>query len=113
MSSGRFKLDSRISFRASHGEKELAAMFARQEGVSVGKFFIELLRLYGRHKLVGITGGSGKLRELEKAEAKDEASRILTRATEEAENARKSGELAGREEGFRLREAWEKEEKEG
>ncbi len=49
-------------------------------------------------------------RELEKAEATDEASRILTRATEEAENARRAGELAGREEGFRLREAWEKEE---
>jgi ribonucrease Y len=48
--------------------------------------------------------------ELEKSEAKDEASRILKRASEEAENARKAGELAGREEGFRLREAWEKEE---
>ncbi|MDA0310866.1 MAG: ribonuclease Y [Gemmatimonadetes bacterium] len=48
--------------------------------------------------------------ELEVAEAKDEASRILKRAKEEAENARKAGELAGREEGFRLREAWEKEE---
>jgi len=48
--------------------------------------------------------------ELEVAEAKDEASRILKRANEEAENARKAGELTGREEGFRLREAWEKEE---
>ncbi len=48
--------------------------------------------------------------ELEKSRAQDEASRILERATSEAENARKAGELAGREEGFRLREAWEKEE---
>ncbi|MHB1193853.1 MAG: ribonuclease Y [Longimicrobiales bacterium] len=49
-------------------------------------------------------------RELEKAQATDEASRILRRAGEEAENLKKAGELAGREEGFRLREAWEKEE---
>jgi ribonuclease Y len=48
--------------------------------------------------------------ELEKSKAQDEASRILARATSEADNARKAGELAGREEGFRLREAWEKEE---
>lgn len=48
--------------------------------------------------------------ELEKAEGKDEASRILKRANEEADNARKAGELAGKEEGFRLRESWEKEE---
>ncbi len=48
--------------------------------------------------------------ELEKSRAQDEASRILERAKSEAENARKAGELAGREEGFRLREAWEKEE---
>jgi ribonuclease Y len=48
--------------------------------------------------------------ELEKSRAQDEASRILERATSEADNARKAGELAGREEGFRLREAWEKEE---
>jgi ribonuclease Y len=48
--------------------------------------------------------------ELERTNARDEASRILERAHSEAENARKAGELAGREEGFRLREAWEKEE---
>ncbi|MDX1646864.1 MAG: ribonuclease Y, partial [Longimicrobiales bacterium] len=48
--------------------------------------------------------------ELEKNKAQDEASRILERARSEAQNARKAGELAGREEGFRLREAWEKEE---
>ncbi|GMV07456.1 MAG: ribonuclease Y [Gemmatimonadota bacterium] len=49
-------------------------------------------------------------RELEKSQGQDEASRILKRAAEEAENLKKAGELAGREEGFRLREAWEKEE---
>jgi ribonuclease Y len=48
--------------------------------------------------------------ELEKRTASDEASRILQRAQSEAENACKAGELAGREEGFRLREAWEREE---
>jgi ribonuclease Y len=48
--------------------------------------------------------------ELEKQKGQDEASRILKRAETEAENARKAGELSGREEGFRLREAWEKEE---
>ena len=50
------------------------------------------------------------LQEIEKAESRDEASRILTRAQEEADHARKAGELAGREEGFRLRDAWETEE---
>tara|TARA_B100001123_G_scaffold131480_1_gene152686 strand:+ start:106011 stop:107585 length:1575 start_codon:yes stop_codon:yes gene_type:complete len=47
---------------------------------------------------------------LEKQGAQGEASRILQRASEEAENIKKAGELAGREEGFRLREAWEKDE---
>ena len=46
----------------------------------------------------------------EKQSAQDEASRILERAREEAESVRKVGELAGREEGLRLRETWEKEE---
>ena len=50
------------------------------------------------------------LQEIEKAESRDEASRILTRAQEEADHALKAGELAGREEGFRLRDAWETEE---
>jgi hypothetical protein len=49
-------------------------------------------------------------REQDKVQARDEASLILKRAEEEAENLRKAGELAGREEGFRLREAWEGEE---
>lgn len=48
--------------------------------------------------------------EVEKQKGQDEASRILQRAEREADNARKAGELAGREEGFRLRAAWEKEE---
>ena len=47
---------------------------------------------------------------LEKQGAQGEASRILQRASEEAENIKKAGQLAGREEGFRLREAWEKDE---
>ncbi|MGE0160616.1 MAG: ribonuclease Y [Gemmatimonadales bacterium] len=49
-------------------------------------------------------------RRLEKQRAQDEASRILERAKDQAESVRKAGELAGREEGIRLREAWEKEE---
>lgn len=47
---------------------------------------------------------------LEVERGQDEASRILKRAESEAEDARRAGELAGREEGFRLRDAWEKEE---
>jgi ribonuclease Y len=46
----------------------------------------------------------------EKQSAQDEASRILERAREEADSVRKAGELAGREEAFRLRDAWEREE---
>jgi ribonuclease Y len=49
-------------------------------------------------------------RRLEKQRAQDEASRILERAKDQAESVRKAGELAGREEGIRLREAWEKDE---
>jgi len=49
-------------------------------------------------------------RESERKRGQDEASRILKRAEDEAENALKAGELAGREEGFRLRDTWEKEE---
>jgi len=48
--------------------------------------------------------------EREKQGAQDEASRILERARSEAESVRRAGELAGREEGLRLREAWEREE---
>jgi ribonuclease Y len=46
----------------------------------------------------------------EKQSAQDEASRILERTREEADSVRKAGELAGREEAFRLRDAWEREE---
>jgi ribonuclease Y len=49
-------------------------------------------------------------RELEKANAQDEASRILKVAREEAESARRSKELEGKEEALRLREAWKREE---
>ncbi|MEE8147201.1 MAG: ribonuclease Y, partial [Longimicrobiales bacterium] len=45
-----------------------------------------------------------------RAAAEDEASRILARAQEEADNLRTSKVLEGKEEAFRLREAWEKEE---
>ena len=53
---------------------------------------------------------SRALYELEKAESRDEASRILNRAQEEAESVRKAGELAGREGASQLREVWEREE---
>ena len=49
-------------------------------------------------------------REREKVAAKDEASTILARAKDEAENLRRSRELAGKEEAMRLRDAWEQEE---
>lgn len=57
----------------------------------------------------------GRGRELarqnqERTAARDEASRILERAREEAESARKEAELKGREDAFRLREDWEREE---
>lgn len=52
----------------------------------------------------------GSRRKREQAVAQDEASRILSRAAEEAENLRKAQLLEAKEEGFKLREAWEKEE---
>ncbi len=55
-------------------------------------------------------GRERKLRELEKRRGQDEASRILAQAREEAEKARKAGELEGREASVRLREEWEREE---
>jgi len=63
--------------------------------------------------VVGVLLGGGRERarhEREKSEARDEASRILGRAREESESGRKAAELQGREEAYRLREAWEKEE---
>ncbi len=45
-----------------------------------------------------------------RAAAEDEASRVLARAQEEAENLRTAKVLEGKEEVFRRREAWEKEE---
>ena len=47
---------------------------------------------------------------MERAAARDEASQIRKRAREEAESIKESALLAGKEEAFRLREAWEKEE---
>ena len=57
----------------------------------------------------------GKGRELarqneERKAARDEASRILERAREEGQSTRKEAELKGREDAFRLREDWEREE---
>ncbi len=49
-------------------------------------------------------------REREKAAAEDDASRILQRAQEEADNLRRTGELAGKDQAIQLREAWEREE---
>jgi len=49
-------------------------------------------------------------RELAKAAAKDDASSILQRARDEAENLRRSGELQGKEEAMRLRDAWDQED---
>lgn len=49
-------------------------------------------------------------REQEKAAANDEASLILLRSQNEAESLRKTAELQGKEEAFRLRETWEREE---
>jgi ribonuclease Y len=46
----------------------------------------------------------------EKANATDEASRILKTAQEEAENLRRTRELQGKEEVMRLRESWDREE---
>jgi ribonucrease Y len=48
--------------------------------------------------------------EKERAAAQDDASKILTRATEEAESLKKTRILEGKEEVFGLREAWEKDE---
>ena len=48
--------------------------------------------------------------EKERAAAKDEASRILTQASSEAESLKKAATLGGREEVLHLRETWETEE---
>lgn len=50
------------------------------------------------------------LDEANKRDAGSEADRIVARARAEAESLKRAGELAGREEGYRLREGWEKEE---
>ena len=48
--------------------------------------------------------------EADRSAGRDEASRILERAREEARSLIREGELQGREEAVRLREEWEKEE---
>ncbi len=67
--------------------------------------------------LVGALGGftfarrqNKAQREQEKVAATDEASLILARSREASESLRKTAELEGKEEAFRLREAWEREE---
>ncbi|TVR65857.1 MAG: ribonuclease Y [Gemmatimonadales bacterium] len=63
--------------------------------------------------VLGFLGGRSReraQREQEKARGEDEASRIVERAQSEARSLQKEGELAGREEAVRLREAWEREE---
>jgi len=66
--------------------------------------------------VLAVTGfllGRGRERARQRREretAKDEASRILSRAREEAESTRETALLAGKEEAFRLREEWEREE---
>jgi len=61
----------------------------------------------------GFALGRGRERrrqEEERAAARDEASRILERAREEAEALKKEARLAGKDEAYRLREEWEAEE---
>jgi len=59
-----------------------------------------------------VTRGRARAREeSERAAARDDASRILAQAKEDAENLRRSRELQGKEEAMRLREEWEADEK--
>ncbi len=63
--------------------------------------------------VAGFFLGRGRERARERREreaARDEASRILKRAREEAESTKETALLTGKEDAFRLREAWEKEE---
>jgi len=47
-SRGYLRLDSTITIRVSGGEKQLIAFFARQAGLSVGRYLTELMRHSGR-----------------------------------------------------------------
>ena len=67
--------------------------------------------------LVGLVAGFYTSKAIERSRQKreeeasrDEASRILARALEESETLRRTSELEGKEEVFRLRESWEQEE---
>lgn len=74
-----------------------------------------ILAVLGPIVLVGLGTlvGRGLERSRQKKErdaAEDEASRLLARAKEESESVRKAAVLEGKEEVFRLREEWEREE---
>jgi ribonuclease Y len=74
---------------------------------------IALAVLAGVLAISGFALGRGRERARQRREreaARDEASRILRRAKEDAESAKETALLSGKEEAFRLREAWEKEE---
>ncbi|MFO8173390.1 MAG: ribonuclease Y [Longimicrobiales bacterium] len=63
--------------------------------------------------VAGFLLGQGRERARQRREreaARDEASLILRRAGEEAENLRETALIQGKEDAFRLRESWEKEE---
>ena len=58
-----------------------------------------------------VAGARAKARERAALQAgEDEASRLLARAREEADNLRRSGELEGKDTAIRLREEWDREE---
>jgi ribonucrease Y len=63
--------------------------------------------------IVGAVAGRAAERSRQRSAretAEEERSRILTAAEQDAENLRKAGILAGKEEGFRAKEEWEREE---
>lgn len=74
---------------------------------------ITLAVLAGVLAISGFVLGRGRQLARQKREreaAKDDASRILRRAREEADSAKETALLSGKEEAFRLRETWEREE---
>jgi len=78
------------------------------QAIAVAAVFIVLVGL-----ALGFLLGRGRERArhaVEKSHARDEASRILDRAREEANTLRTTATLEGREESLRLREEWDREE---
>ncbi len=74
---------------------------------------ISLAVLAGLLAVSGFVLGRGRevaRQKREREAAKDDASRILRRAREEAESTKETALLSGKEEAFRLRESWEREE---